>query len=483
MNKRLPVLLALWICSACTTIPVDQREEVRQEIDDVAAETLARIIADDATVQDELDAAPGYMIGRVSVTKVPVLGGGYGLAVVHDEERGKRTYLDITRFDLGAGIGAGRIRVLVVFETRDVLDRVLAGTWESGLGADSQAGSHGSSSVIARGDGYSVRAVSESGAALTATARLVRMSVNNVLTDTGVSELSIPNTGFKNVDNQGASAPRQWDRKLPFLAQNVIDEGYDLPLPYGIGLVYAHVDQQQLLQDLEVGINGNPEEPFEFVSFENAFSISDTVSINANAWLFPFMSVFVNVGKVDGGAPMDVNLDGNGMLDQLGIDCGSFPPSPLCLVLEDQLFVLSIEAPFSGTSYSLGTTLAGGWNGWFVAVPITVTYYEPSNNSTDGDIVTASPRGGRVFNLGRKGNLALFAGANYLDSNVTAEGTVATPDGLLTIDYTIEQENKDKWNAVLGFNWDINRRLAWSMEYNGFTGSRDALITMLKWNY
>jgi hypothetical protein len=90
--------------------------------------------------------------------------------------------------------------------------------------------------------------VSESGAALTATARLVKTSINRDLTDTGVSEISIPNIGLSNVDDQGAAAPRQWDRKMPFLAQKVIDKGYNLPLPYGIGVTYANVDQEQILR-------------------------------------------------------------------------------------------------------------------------------------------------------------------------------------------------------------------------------------------
>ena len=105
---------------------------------------------------------------------------------------------------------------------------------------------------------------------------------------------------------------------MPFLAQKVIDEGYDLPLPYGIGLVYAHMDQQQLLTDLQAGFNGDPQEPFEFVAFEKAKLISDTVSNKADVWLFPFMNVFVNVGNIDGDAPMDVVLDGNGMLERPG---------------------------------------------------------------------------------------------------------------------------------------------------------------------
>jgi hypothetical protein len=478
----LVVLLVIGL-SACTTIPPDERADIRAEVDRVAAETIARVVAEDPSAQAALDAAVGYLVGRVSATKIPILGGGYGLAIVQDLEEDTRTYLNITRLDLGAGLGAGQYRALIIFDTRDAMERFRDGTTETKIGAESQVGSRGTSFTSLSGDGYSVRLVSDSGAALTATARLVNTSINRDLTDTGVSEISIPNIGSSNVDDQGTNAPRQWDRKMPFLAQKVIDEGYDLPLPYGIGLVYAHVDQQQVLSELQVGINGDPQEPFEFVDFENAKSISDTIGIKADVWILPFMNLFVNVGHVDGDAPMDVILDGNGMLDQIGVDCASLPPSPLCPVLEDLTIVLPIAAPFSGTSYTLGATLAGGWNNWFVAIPIATTKYDPSGGTTNGDIFTVSPRGGRIFDLGRKGRLSLFAGANYLDSSVTAEGTVALPDDLLVIDYTIEQENKDKWNGVVGFNWDINRRFSWSAEYNGFTGSRDAFVSTVGWKF
>jgi len=86
--------------SACTTIPVDQRAEIRDEVDQVAAETIASIVMEDPTVQDALDQTVGYLAGRMSATKVPIVGGGYGLAVLHDKDNGTRTYLNVTRFDL-----------------------------------------------------------------------------------------------------------------------------------------------------------------------------------------------------------------------------------------------------------------------------------------------------------------------------------------------------------------------------------------------
>ena len=101
------------------------------------------------------------------------------------------------------------------------------------------------------------------------------------------------------------------------------------------------------------------------------------------------------------------------------------------------------------------------------------------NTDTEGLAITVTPRGGRLFELGRAGAIALFAGANYLKTDLTVSGSVGDAGGNFTIDYTIEQSNSHRWNAVLGANWDIVKRWSWSLEYNGFGGSREAVISAL----
>ncbi len=236
--------LALLTLNACTTIPVDERDQIREEVNQDAEETIAQMVAADPALQAVLDNAVGYLVGRISTTKVPVVGGGYGLGVLHDNESGSRTYVNVTRLDLGAGLGACRYRGLIVFTKRKALQRFGEGHWQSGIGAATAVGTHSSGTSSTFGDGYTVHVISETGAAIAVTARLIRTSINNDLTDTGVSELSVPNTGFESVDKQGEDAPRIWDHKLPFMAQRVVDLGYDLPLPYGIGVTYATVDQE-----------------------------------------------------------------------------------------------------------------------------------------------------------------------------------------------------------------------------------------------
>lgn len=473
----------LILLGACTTIPVDERNQIRDEVNQIAETTVAQLVADDPAIEELLDKAVGYAVASLSTTKIPVVGGGYGLAVLHDTQNKTRTYIDVTRFDLGAGVGAGKFRVLVIFENREVMEKFRDGAWHSALGTESIVGEQTYSRVGVKGDGYTIFHASDAGASLAATARLIKTSVNEDLTDTGISEVSFPNTGFNSVGEQGEDAPRIWDHKLPFLAQKVIDKGYDLPLPYGVGFTYANVDQAQLLDSLQVGINDREIVPFDFVAFDNAQSESSSYSLKADAWLFPFMNVYIMIGKIDGQAPMDVVLDGNGMLDYLDISCTGFPPNPLCALLEDKTISFPIEANFKGTSYGVGTTLAAGWKGWFVAVPLNYTYADMQGSETDGASFTVTPRFGKTLNLGRNGNLSLFAGGNYLDTDLTVNGYTETGDGLLRFDYIIDQENKDKWNALIGFNWDINKRLSWSAEYDGFIGSRNAFITSINWRF
>jgi len=477
-------LLLLALLGACTTIPVDERNQIREEVNQTAERTIAQIAANDPEIQNLLDNAVGYAVASVSTTKIPVLGGGYGLALLHDNENNTRTYINISRFDLGAGIGAGKFRVLIIFNNHEVMEKFRAGAWHSAVGAETTVGSQTTSQVATGDKGYSLHFASDTGASISATARLVKTSINEDLTDTGISEVSFPNTGFDSMGEQSEGAPRTWDHKLPFLAQKVIDKGYDLPLPYGIGFTYANVDQLQLLDELQVGINGSEIIPFDFVSFENARSFSDSYSLKADAWVLPFMNVYVMLGKVRGHADLDIDLDGNGMLEHLDISCEGLPPSPLCPLLEDKTFTLPLfKADFDGTTYGVGATLAAGWKGWFVALPFNLTYADISGSETDGINYTVTPRFGKTLNLGRNGNLSLFAGGNYLKSDLTIDGTFETPDGLLSFDYIIDQKNKDKWNALLGFNWDVNRRLSWSAEYNGFIGSRDAFITSINWRF
>ena len=138
-----------------------------------------------------------------------------------------------------------------------------------------------------------------------------------------------------------------------------------------------------------------------------------------------------------------------------------------------------VEASFEGATYGLGTLLAAGWKGWFGTIPIVITWADMDDTTTDGVVTTISPRVGRLFGLGRAGNLGLFAGVQYLKSKLDVSGTFDFGESGAFVEYRIRQRNKDRWTVTVGGNWSFNKYLSWSLECSGFTGSREGVVTSL----
>ena len=477
----LPALL--FAMQACTSIPIEQRADKRAQIDREAAETIQQLIEQDPSIASKLEEAAGYLVSRVSAAHVAVLGGAQGIGVLVENSTGDRTYMNLSRFDVGAGLGVRYFRVLMIIEHQQKLEDMRNGWTLRGVASSVAASKSGTDSLLLKEEGLSFHFLSEASAKVAATARRVRFSVNRDLTDTGVSEISIPNIGFGIEDGKGKTERRWWDHKMPFMAQKVIDKGYDLPLPYGFKLSYVNVDQDQVLTNLYVGFNGSQKEYLDWVDFDNASSKSDSVQLIFDTWIFPFLNVFAILGHVEGKAPVDVYIDGNGFLDQLEIDCSKPGNIAACKLLQDQNFLLPITANFSGTNYGIGLNLAGGWKGFFFTLPVSWVRADMDDTNTNGPVISASPRAGKVFNLGDRGNLALYAGGSYLKSDLHVDGVFPVEALDLTIDYEIDQENKDKWNLVLGANWDISRRWSIQAEYNGFIGSRETWMGSATWRF
>ena len=485
MRRRTIPVLAVLSLAGCSSIPVEEREQVRQEVIEATNEALAAFKADDPDVEREIESSPGYIVATGTDLLIGLIGRGDTSGILFDRTDNTRTFVNIDEFAFGLGVGASDVQLLAVLNDLDTVKSFKRNRWIPSGDLMSVAGEAGG---VAQwiSDEMSVRARTQSGAAVGANLRLARVSVNTELTDTGISTASIPNLGGPRSDRQSENAPRIWTRTLPFLGQKVVDKGYDLPLPIGLGVTYVDIDQDPELTDLSVGFNDGDLERFDFVSFENSNSDTRSFQLKVDAWLFPFLNVFGLYGKVDGSVDLDVFLDGNSILERLGTDCSRpLLRPPLCDPLEDQVISFPVRAGVDVETWGYGAVLAGGWKGWFVTIPASVTYAEPKDRVADGSSLTVTPRFGRLLDLGNLGSMALFVGGNYLDSDVTIDGSftflgneIPALEGL-TLDYRIDEQNTDHWNIVTGFNWDISKRLSWSAEYNGFTGSREAFISSL----
>ena len=303
-----------------------------------------------------------------------------------------------------------------------------------------------------------------------------------------------PNTTEENFEIiPEESEQKQWEYAMPLMAQKVIDMGFDLPLPYGTAVIYTKIQQEITLTDLEVGANGNGLIPTPFVSFSDASALNDTVQVKADMWLFPFMNVFAVMGGIKGDAKLDFTIDGNGVLDQAGIDCTKPINRPLCRKFQDNLVTISLgngtgdingeSTKYSGYNVGIGTILAAGYKGWFIAIPITYVYSDIDVIDSKVETLSISPRIGKTMDMGDIGTFSVFVGGGYLDVDMDLTGTIYMGMGDLdTIEYKIHQKNTDKWNALAGFNWEVTKHWSVNLEA-GFLGSRENIFVGMTYRH
>jgi hypothetical protein len=162
----------------------DEQQEKRSELDEMGEKTVLKLLELRPEADEALALSVGYMVINMSITKIPVLGGGSGLAVTVDKRSGKNSYSKVSQFEIGGGIGAKKFKVVVFFTDEVLLDRAITGAWHYEAGAEIAAGTTGTEGQIGKPEkGYKAFKIAEGGAAATITVRLAHASPYLQLTD------------------------------------------------------------------------------------------------------------------------------------------------------------------------------------------------------------------------------------------------------------------------------------------------------------
>lgn len=466
----------------------EELHHTRRSLDSIANEVISAKIEDTPEFKEVLDSAEGYAVVSASSGIFALVGVGGAAGVLYHTQKNETFYIDISMIYLGVGIGAADFTGIIVFHDDEVIEQIKRRRFKGISKASS--GVVGKESEKTRGDKkghYTVYLSSQNGFQTATGFNIATAKINTQLTGMAISQGKIAFLDIEKKSQRDTLQYREWNRTLPILGGKLVEMGYDLPLPFGVSVSYAGVNQAMNLRDIQIGFNGSEKQPFEFVTFDNVQSNSHSAQVLLDFWLFPFMNIYGLVGYVGGDVPMDVYLDGNLILEHLEINCDRPIPNPLCTLLSDKTFVLPVKGNIDAITYGFGVTLAGGWNNWFVSIPFNMNWTNQSSSDLDGYAVTVAPRFGRFINLRKRGGFSPYLGANMLHSSYNVDGEFPLYDSndtlLLTIDYNVDQENLDKWTILLGFNWDITKNFAVMAEYNGFVGSRHTVITMLRFRF
>ena len=178
------VLALLLVVAGCATMTSDEKEQKRAELDAMAEAAIAGLVEQDSGIKTEIDESLGYAVANMKLTKVPVVGAGGGEGVIFNKATQQRTYITVSRLDIGGGWGARSYKALLVFDSQKVMDKLEGGVWEFQAGAEASAGTasaEGSSSDLNKD--FTMHVLSDGGASATVTARVIRIKVNKKLTE------------------------------------------------------------------------------------------------------------------------------------------------------------------------------------------------------------------------------------------------------------------------------------------------------------
>jgi hypothetical protein len=119
-------------------------------------------------------------------------------------------------------------------------------------------------------------------------------------------------------------------------------KGFQLPLPFGIGLNYYREQQPFKIKDLQVSRGGQPVSVNDFLQLEKVDTTQQNGLARLDAWLFPFLNVYGLAGYTSGNMQGKIALPG---IPTLGIPAQTLP----------------LDISYEGPTYGFGGTLAGGF--------------------------------------------------------------------------------------------------------------------------
>ena len=156
--------------------------EQAETIEALVERTLVDLYKQEPKAKDGIANSVGYVVMNNKITKIPIVGAGSGYGVAINSKTGEKTYIKMTRFDVGGGWGARSVRPVLIFQDEKKFREFIDGVWEAQAGAEAAAkvGESGAAGGGGSGDapgskGYTVHMITDAGVSATVTAGIVRV--------------------------------------------------------------------------------------------------------------------------------------------------------------------------------------------------------------------------------------------------------------------------------------------------------------------
>ncbi len=300
----------------------------------------------------------------------------------------------------------------------------------------------------------------------------------------------------------------KYDNVFPIWGQKVYEKGFDIPYPTGVMVNYIYLKQGLVIDNLQLGIlTDNLDIPLtgvNFIEFGNNYTSGSSVMVRPDVWVLPFLNVYGLFGT--GSSTTEVNL--------------KFPIE-LQSIVEQEI-----------TTAGFGLTAAAGLGPVWLALDGNITWNKPELLDEAVKVKTVGIRFGHNFVNKNKPyrNIGVWAGAmsvslgsktvgelklsdalppetfDRADQIVAAyddwyNNTATLPqraiadqtlgpvvdaigaaDGSAVVRYGLDKSTKEKWNGVIGAQYQHNKNWMFRTEA-GVIGDRKSILLSLNWRF
>ncbi|HET8962280.1 MAG TPA: hypothetical protein VFM99_00165 [Chitinophagales bacterium] len=343
--------------------------------------------------------------------------------------------------------------------------------------------------------------------------------------------------GKKNMNISDSIKNSEYPYSLPIWGQKVTNKGFDLPYSAGIGINYLWQQSDLIIENLQVGFNnGTMYNLDNIVRFDNAQSTASALNIRPDIWLLPFLNVYGILAKstpsTDVGygiyipdssgnynqilstqttANFDATSFGFGITPTIGVGGGwialdmNFTWSDI-EALDKPAFAF-VFGPRFGKTFRLKKpeqnvaiwvggfrlNINSGTNGSLnlndvidsenIGANLDDAYMQVEDSQQQieqwwnglSELEQNNPLNEAKY---ERANEALQTAGQLLDGASSAVNNLNTS----TIQYSLDKRPKDKWNFIIGSQFQINKHWMIRGEY-GFLGSRQQFIGGLQYRF
>ncbi len=238
------------------------------------------------------------------------------------------------------------------------------------------------------------------------------------------------------------TTPQPHRSGLPFLADEALARGYELPEPFGLGLILTGLDNREIdVSDVRIGVDGDSQSVSEYATLGSSSTVFNS-NLRFDTWLLPFLNVYALVGYVHNESATQVHV----VLPA---------PGPLPGNIEVNR---EIDTSLDGYVGGVGMTLAAGYKSLFVVADFN---YSKADLGFD-DRFTAKIGSLRAGWQGKAGGKSLqtWLGVGKWDTAATAKGHVDLDDGR-RVTFEADQHPHTEWmyeagvNVMLSKHWQL----------------------------